>query len=135
MFLDYSVNLDPKAAGWSMARPATPIPAIVEPLPATSIHGESRVRARPAADGLPATRSMLDGATPQSPEKQRDGDSSTAAQSGPFTAQRLAQESEQEAEPSSDLAPLRGAATAAYLKARDSHIQIMRSIQTLDLRI
>lgn len=133
--MDYSVNLDPKAVGWSMARPATPIPAIVEALPATNIHGESRVRARPAADGLLATRSMRDGGTPRPGEEQQDGDSPTTAQSGPFTAQRLAQESEQEAEPSSDLGPLRSAATAAYLKARDSHIQIMRSIQTLDLRI
>lgn len=134
--MDYSVNLDSKAVGWSMARPAVPIPAIVEPLPATNIHGESRVRARPAAEGLPAARSTLDGAARQSTDQHQTEGSSTTAQSGPFTAQRLAQESEQEAaEPSSDRGPLLNAATAAYLKARDSHIEIMRSIQTLDLRI
>lgn len=132
--MDYSVNLDPKAVGWSMARPATPISAIVEPLPATQIHGESRVRARAAAEGLSATRSTLEGATRRSTDQQQADDSSTTAQSGPFTAQRLAQESE-ESELSSDRGPLLSAAMAAYLKARDSHIQILRSIQTLDLRI
>lgn len=51
--------------------------------------------------------------------------------SSPFTAQRLAQES--------DSAPAAGSplpsAIAAYLRARDAHIEILSSIQPLDIRV
>ena len=114
-----------------MARPATPVPAAIEPWSATKANGESTIRERPAVDGLLGTRPTL-GETPQpSASEQQTDDRAAMRQSDPFTAQRLAQETER----SSDLGPLRTVAQAAYLKARDSHIQILRSVQTLDLRV
>lgn len=126
----YSVNFDVRAIGWSLARPATPVAAAIEPWSSTKTNGESTVGERPAVDGLLGTRPRR-GETSQSSAAVQADEAPAGQPSGPFTAQRLAQETE----PSSDLGPLRTAAMAAYLKARDSHIQILRSVQTLDLRV
>lgn len=128
------VNLDPRAAGWPMARPAAPVTPAVGVWPAAKANGESAARQQPAfVVPLPAN--------PASGERQRQntldqpaGELTDTRPSGPFTAQRLAQEA-QEAVSSPEIVPLRTAATAAYLKTRNSHIQILRSIQALDLRV
>jgi hypothetical protein len=125
------VNLDPRAAGWPMARPAAPVTPAVGVWPAAKANGESAARQQPAfVVPLPAN--------PASGERQRQttldqsaGEPADTRPSGPFTAQRLAQE----AVSSPEIVPLSTAATAAYLKTRDSHIQILRSIQALDLRV
>lgn len=114
-----------------MARPATPVTAAIQPWAATKANGESSVGDRPALDGRLAARPTLgDAARPPAPQDAAD-QPATIQPSGPFAAQRLAQESGL----SQDPGPLRTVAMAAYLKARDSHIQILRSIQTLDLRV
>jgi hypothetical protein len=56
---------------------------------------------------------------------------SFAQGSGPFLAQRLAQESETETPPSSRAST----ALAAYLRTRDSHIQLLPAYDALDLRV
>ena len=113
-----------------MARPATPVSAAIEPWSATKANGESTVGERPTVDGLFGTRPTR-GETSQPSSTGQSDDAAAIRQSGPFTAQRLAQETERSTNPG----PLRTVAIAAYLKARDSHIQILRSIQTLDLRV
>jgi hypothetical protein len=125
------VNLDPRAAGWPMARPAAPVTPAVGVWPAAKANGESAARQQPAfVVPLPAN--------PASGERQGQktldqpaGEPTDTRPSSPFTAQRLAQETVF----SPEIVPLRTAATAAYLKTRDSHIQILRSIQALDLRV
>jgi hypothetical protein len=52
-------------------------------------------------------------------------------ESGAFAAQRLAQE----AEPDAGFRARPSSAAAAYLRTRDSHIQILPSIEALDLRV
>jgi hypothetical protein len=113
-----------------MARPATPVSAAIEPWSATKANGESTVGDRPAVDNLLGTRPTR-GETSQPSNAVQSDEAAAVRQSGPFTAQRLAQETER----SSDLGPLRTVAMAAYLKARDSHIHILRSIQTIDVRV
>ncbi len=134
----HSVNFDIRTIGWSMARPATPVTAAIQPWSATKANGETSVGERPTLDGRLAARPTRgDTAQPAAPQNQTDQPATTQP-SGPFAAQRLAQESDQESDQESGLSqdsPLRAVAMAAYLKARDSHIQILRSIQTLDLRV
>lgn len=122
------VNLDLRAAGWPMARPAVPVNPAVGVWPAAQASGQSPAREQPALQASQPTRARAGASSPQNASSTQTG---TSGQSAPFTAQRLAQETETAAERQ----PLRSAAMMAYLKTRDSHIQILRSIQTLDLRV
>ena len=125
------VNLDLRAAGWPMARPAAPVTPAVGVWPAAKANGESPTREQPAfIVPLPANSASGERLR-QTTSDQPTGEPTDTRPSGPFTAQRLAQETASPPE----IVPLRTAATAAYLKTRDSHIQILRSIQALDLRV
>jgi hypothetical protein len=125
------VNLDPRAAGWPMARPAAPVTPAVGVWPAAKANGESPAREQPAFI-VPLPTHSTSGERPrQTTSDQPTGEPTDTRPSSPFTAQRLAQETVS----SLEIVPLRTAATAAYLKTRDSHIQILRSIQALDLRV
>ena len=124
------VHFDTRAAAWPMARPAVPITPAVGVWPAAKVNGESAAKERSAPETQRPT-SPTHGEPSQQDTPAQTDESATGLPSGPFTAQHLAQQSESEPV----LRPLRTVATAAYLKTRDSHIQILRSSQTLDLRV
>lgn len=125
------VILDPRTAGLPMARPTASVTPAGEARPATTAGREGPAKEQFAVDAARSRGSARSTPPRQNVPEERTGDILDARESGPFAAQRLAQEADSESA-SRSLLPT---AMAAYLKARDSHVQILSSSQALDLRV
>lgn len=117
----------PRIAGQPAAQPGAVVAAALAARRAVTARAEDSARER-LASGTPArpnrapTRPSAAAATT---------DTVDIRESGAFAAQRLAQEAE--SDPGVRTRP--SSAAAAYLRTRDSHIQILPSIEALDLRV
>jgi hypothetical protein len=126
--------LDPRTAAHATARPSALVAQALAARRAAAAGGEGPARELPIrelfARDAPARPVDRAPARPQAADA-RTADTRGMRESGTFTAQRLAQEGEPDARTRARLP----SATAAYLRTRDSHIQILPSVQALNLRV
>lgn len=122
------VILAPRTAGLPKALPAPPIAPARQ---ATLAGGEGRAKELYAVVASPSTALTRGMPAQFDIQATHRRDSRERQDSSPFTAQRLAQETD----PDSGAGSLLPTAIAAYLRARDSRIEILSSVQALDIRV
>ena len=126
------VVIAPRAAAMPLAQPQAAIAPLDAAQRAARTGRDDRPHESHAFDVAPSNARFRSSPTPHSmPGGRRAEDPAVWRESSAYSAQRLSQE----AEPDPSLSAQRPAAIAAYLRARDSHIEFLPSFQALDIRV
>ena len=129
------VIIAPRAAGQPMVQPPAAIAPLDEAHRAAKMGRDGRANDSYAFDVAPSSARFRGSSAPSSAPynmpARRAQDAVERGDSCSFSAQRLSQETDADPRISARLPT----AIAAYIRARDSHIEILSSFQTLDIRV
>lgn len=126
------VVIAPRAAAPPLVQPQAAIAPLDEAHRAARAGRDGRTDDAYAFDVAPSNARFRGAPTPNPmPGGRRAEDAAQWRESCAYSAQRLSQEND----PDANLAAQRPAAIAAYTRARDSHIEFLPSFQAIDIRV